>query len=147
MGSLCRIEPLTAALTPAEATERKRRERLFRRYHKAVSRAANKAAEQLAYIRDHRLYRDRWGTFEAYCTEHLGINRATGYRYLEHASTWKVLTAAAGRPTSPMPTAERQTRPLRGLPDATRREAWSEAVELAGGRAPTGNQGPGATTS
>lgn len=122
--------PAGDRLTDAERGELARREA-------AVKAGFTAAAENLAYIRDHRLYREGFATFEAYLSARWNIGRAQGYRLVEHATTLRALAAPCGPPL-PLPTAERQTRPLKKLPLPVRREAYAAAVEMAGGKTPSG---------
>lgn len=43
----------------------------------------------LAEVRDARLYRERWGTFERYLTERWGLSRRRGYQLIEAAEAVK----------------------------------------------------------
>lgn len=86
----------------------------------------------LMQIRDSRLYRAEFGTFEAYCKGRWKMG-------IRHAQR---LMASAGvientRPTGRIPTTERQTRPLSKLPPKQQAEAWQEAVETAPNNKPT----------
>lgn len=77
----------------------------------------------LLRIRDDRLYRDEYGTFEDYCRERWGMTR----RYANHT------IAAAGVISNlgtivPKPETESQARPLAALPPEQQREAWIVAV-------------------
>jgi hypothetical protein len=84
----------------------------------------------LARIRDNRLYRRHHGTFEQYCGEKWGYQRAYAYRL--------ILAAQAVAHLSPMgdipqPTHERQVRPLLGLRPEQMQQAWRKAVEVCNG--------------
>ena len=82
----------------------------------------------LAEIRDSRLYREQYGTFETYCRERWGM--AYGYaRYLiDAASVTDNLHHGEG---CLLPANERQARPLAQLEPEQQREAWQRAVETA----------------
>ena len=81
----------------------------------------------LLEIRDSRLYRQTFGTFEDYCSERWGIARRQAYRLMdaaqvvENVSNW----------TQTVPATESQARPLTGLPVDLQREAWQRAVDTA----------------
>jgi len=85
----------------------------------------------LLQIRDGRLYRDQFDTFEEYCRERWGFNRAHAYRMIEASEVVGVLS-----PMGDTPRNERQARALAPLRDQPEKmaEAWSEAVETSGGK-------------
>ncbi len=87
----------------------------------------------LLEIRDSRLYRAEFGTFEEYCRERWGMSKTHANRYVEAAGVAVNLT--------PMgviqPERERQLRPLAPLEPEQQREAWATAVREAGGAQPT----------
>ena len=60
----------------------------------------------LAEIRDSRLYRAQYSTFEQYCKERWGWSRSYSYRQIEAAQAVQVL------PMGNIPTNERGARPL-----------------------------------
>lgn len=82
----------------------------------------------LMAIRDGRLYRAEFGTFEEYCNERWGWGRAHAYRLIdaaqvvENVSNWRQNVA---------PATESQARPLSALEPEEQREAWQRAVETA----------------
>jgi hypothetical protein len=84
-------------------------------------------ANALLEIRDLRLYRKDYATFETYCKGRWGFERAHAYRLMDAAGVVQNL--------SPMgdiqPTNERQVRPLTDLEPEQQREVWKEAVETA----------------
>lgn len=91
----------------------------------------------LATIRDKKLYREEYKTFEKYCEQKWGFKRARAYQLIESAGiAAKVSTSGRQK----QPTSERQTRPLKELPENERSEAWEEAQQEAGGKEPTGKQ-------
>ena len=61
----------------------------------------------LLKIRDARLYRAAYGTFENYCQERWGMKRAHAYRMIEAAKVCENLS-----PMGDIPASERITRPL-----------------------------------
>lgn len=94
----------------------------------------------LAAIKDGKKYRAAgYDTFEAYAQKRWGIARSTAYQMIDASKVVGVLSAMAD---IPVPTAERQARPLvklRGKPEAVV-AAWTDAVEQADGGQPTAVQ-------
>lgn len=88
----------------------------------------------LAEIRDRRLYRAEYVTFEDYCQERWGMSRAHAYRTIAASEVVGVLSPRGDKPTS-----EKQVRPLTKLPPEDQPKAWEKAVEQANGK-PTAAQ-------
>ncbi len=81
----------------------------------------------LLAIRDRRLYRAEFGTFEDYCRQRWGLVRRQADRLIQAAEMSDNL-----RPMGLiLPITERQARPLTGLPPEQQREAWALAVQTA----------------
>jgi len=81
----------------------------------------------LLEIRDERLYRKDYGTFEDYCRERWNMERANAYRLIESS---KVILNLS--PTGDiLPANERQARPLAQLEPDQQREAWQRVIERA----------------
>lgn len=80
----------------------------------------------LLEIRDSRLYRSTHSTFEDYCRERWGFNRAHAYRMIEAASVAGNLS-----PNGDIPLVESQLRPLTRLAPDEQRIVWQQAVETA----------------
>jgi hypothetical protein len=87
----------------------------------------------LMEIRDKRLYRQQYGTFEDYCRERWGMVRQNANRLIAAAETVSNLEPMG----SILPTSERQVRPLTQLEPKLQAEAWQAAVERGNGK-PTG---------
>jgi hypothetical protein len=122
------------SLLPAERAKMTRLEAQMRTDKVAVERfIAN-----LVTIRDEKLYKADYKTFEAYCQERWGISRQHAHRHIEFFKTVQAIEGpdfvTIGDKTGPAPLNESVARPLSGLPDETRREAWSAAVEDSGGK-------------
>lgn len=86
--------------------------------------------EALAQVRDSRLYRAEYGTFEDYCRERWGLSRKRSYDLMAASSTVKALSPNGD---NPIPENEGQARalaPLRDDPDAMR-DAAIRAAALA----------------
>lgn len=81
----------------------------------------------LLEIRDSKLYRKEWGTFEEYCRGKWGWERRHAYRLMdaaqavENVSNW----------TQILPTNEAQARPLTQLEPDEQREAWQMVIDRA----------------
>lgn len=82
----------------------------------------------LMEIRDGRLYREAFGTFEDYCRERWGFTQQSATRYIRASQTVQNLQS---EPMGSLPTSERQARPLTRLEPEQQREAWQRAVETA----------------
>lgn len=95
----------------------------------------------LAEIRDSKLYREEYPTFDAYCRDRWQMGRHRAYQLIRGADTAKnvltiVNTEMAGdadvdncQHDTPAPTSEAQMRPLAKLDPEDQREAWTQAVE------------------
>ncbi len=88
----------------------------------------------LLEIRDQRLYRERWASFEDYCRERWGMSRPRAYQIIDAAK----VVAALSTNVDTLPGNEAQVRPLTALPPEQQREAWTLAVETAPGGKVTG---------
>jgi hypothetical protein len=80
----------------------------------------------LLAIRDQRLYRAEYGTFEEYCRERWNIHRSRAYQLMDAAQIAENLSTSVDKPLT-----EREIRPLRVLNQEQQREAWQRAVETA----------------
>lgn len=81
----------------------------------------------LMEIRDARLYRADYGTFEEYCRERWGWTRRHTNRLIASAEVVDNLG-----PIGPiLPSTESQARPLAALPPDLQRDVWSEALDTA----------------
>jgi len=80
----------------------------------------------LLTIRDERLYREQWGTFEAYCWDRWGLKRFRAYELMEAAT---VVANVGNFLHLPAPERESHAAPLAPLEPDQQREAWAMAVE------------------
>lgn len=84
----------------------------------------------LLAIRDNRLYRDSFDTFEDYCRERWGMRRDYAYRLMDAAGV------VGNLKMSPigdiLPATESQARPLSLLSPAEQVDAWQAVIEAAG---------------
>jgi ParB family chromosome partitioning protein len=83
----------------------------------------------LLTIRDQRLYRQGYETFEDYCRVKWNMARNYANKLISASET----VANLGTIVPILPTSEAQTRPLTALPPEQQRVAWQEAVETAPG--------------
>lgn len=80
--------------------------------------------EALLEIRDNRLYRESYSTFEVYCKERWGFTRRRASQLIVAAEV--VANVNHG---SQIPTTERQARPLAQLGPELQREVWQRVTE------------------
>jgi hypothetical protein len=83
----------------------------------------------LARIRDQKLYRAEYDTFEAYCRCEWQYAKSHAYRLIAAAEVLMILSPNGD---IPVPTHEAQVRPLLGLPPEHAQLAWKKALEKAG---------------
>lgn len=83
--------------------------------------------DALLAIRDARLYKGEYDTFEEYCQQRWGMERRYAYRLMDAAK----VVGNVSHGTQIAPTTERQARPLSQLPPEQQREAWQLAVDTA----------------
>jgi hypothetical protein len=90
----------------------------------------------LCDIRDGKLYREKFKTFEDYCREKWDIDRTYAYRLIGASEASENLLPIGNI----LPTNEAQARPLTSLPPEQQREAWKEAVASSPTGKPTAAQ-------
>lgn len=83
----------------------------------------------LLAIRDQRLYRAEYGTFEDYCRERWGFSGRRGRLLMDAAQAVNEIKSGTIDPI--LPTHESQVRPLTRLAPEQQRDAWQRAVETA----------------
>ena len=93
-------------LTPSELKDRKRLER-------KLEKAFSEEGTALEELRDRRLYRDTYYTFEKYCQERFGHSRQKSNFLIAGADVYRHLTTNR---CQILPSAEYQMRPLTNLP-------------------------------
>ncbi len=92
----------------------------------------------LLQIRDEKLYRSEFRTFEAYCREKLGIERAHAYRLMDAAEVVEnVKMSPIGDKIEP-PKTESQTRPLASVPADICGKDIRKAIDTGMCRSPAG---------
>jgi hypothetical protein len=84
----------------------------------------------LATIRDNRLYRAEYGSFEQYVEDRWQLSRAHAYRMIVAADA----VSPIGDTDLPMPTNEGQARELARTPASDRADVWRETVERTNGK-------------
>jgi phage N-6-adenine-methyltransferase len=101
----------------------------FFRHEKIIEQGFNTFMEvgtSLLEIRDSRLYRGSYGTFEDYCRTRWGMSKTHANRMIEAAKVAENLT-----PIGVIPATESQARPLVSLPPQQQQEEWTEATQKA----------------
>lgn len=84
--------------------------------------------QALLTIREKRLYRLEFGTFEDYCRDRWGMDKRHANRLIQASETISNLG-----PMGPvLPQSERQTRPLTSLEPEIQKEVWTEVVKTHG---------------
>ena len=81
----------------------------------------------LMEIRDSKLYRKDYNTFEFYCHDKWGMNASRARQLISATETINNLESVTT--VTLLPENERQIRPLMGLEPEQQREAWQQAVE------------------
>lgn len=83
----------------------------------------------LIVVRDSRLYRQDYGTFEDYCQQRWGMQRKYAYKLIAAAEVVQNLSPIGDI----LPATESQARPLTPLAPNEQREVWAKAVATAQG--------------
>jgi hypothetical protein len=79
----------------------------------------------LMIIRDKRLYRKEYGTFENYCKDKWGVSRIHAHRLVESAEVISNLLPVGNI----LPDSERQARPLTKIEPELQPIIWNEVVQ------------------
>ncbi len=79
----------------------------------------------LLEIRDNRLYRQEYHTFEDYCKERWGMSRPRAYQLIDAANVMSNLSTIVDK----TPSVESQVRPLTSLDPQEQVEAWKRVIE------------------
>ncbi|MCC5670043.1 hypothetical protein LC653_41195 [Nostoc sp. CHAB 5784] len=145
------VNPATATITVSavevpELTEEEQRDRLH--LERKVERAFFEAGKALMELRDRRLYRSSHRTFEDYCRDRFGHSRQKSNYLIAASDVYENLTTICCQNLPPenlttngsqiLPTSVGQVRPITKLEPQEQWEVWQQAVELAGGKVPTG---------
>lgn len=100
-----------------------------------VERAFYEAGKALQELRDLRLYRSTHKTFKEYCRERFGFTRFSAYNKIAAASVFENLLTIGQQI---LPANERQVRDLTNLEPDEQQQVWQKAINLAGGKVPSG---------
>lgn len=92
----------------------------------------------LVSIRNQKLYRETYKTFEEYCQDRWQISRPRAYQLMGAAEVRDNLSTNVD--IDILPQNEAQTRALKKAPPEKQPELWQKAVEQNDGRAPSGRQ-------
>jgi len=117
---------MAEALTEVEADE-------LAQHEKTISRGLHtflEVGEALQQIRDKRLYRTEFQTFDGYCKLKWGMGRQYAYRLIGGAEVAGNLVSSIG--DTALPTKEAHTRELSKLAPEAQPVAWLKAVQAAG---------------
>lgn len=116
-------------LTPLESSRLSALEEVLHRNLDAFY----EAGAALAEIREKRLYREMYDTFEAYCDLRWNMTRQRAYQLMSTTQ----LRQALSTQVDILPVNERQVRALAQAPPAQRDDAWARAVAGANGGQPS----------
>ena len=97
----------------------------------------------LAELRDNRLYRDDYPSFDEFVESEFGIKRARAYQLIKAAGVQERLSTTVDTSKNGetvLPVNERQARELAKLPEEKQAKAWEKAVKAADGEQPTAEQ-------
>jgi len=125
---------MTLTLKPLTTNERKKFEELETEIKNGLINIANNQfaiGSALIEIRDSRLYRQSFPTFEDYCRKRLGMSKTHANRHIGFIKVARTLTDTI------QPQKESQIRALNKLPEDRRSDAWSTAVSASKGAVPT----------
>lgn len=86
--------------------------------------------DALTGVRDERLYRAEYGTFEEYCRERWGFSDSRARQLVGAAQTVTMVTDQG----LPAPVSERQARELSRIPENQRADVWRETHERTDGK-------------
>jgi hypothetical protein len=116
------ISPISQQMTPVEKTNLAELETTIQKNLAAFY----EVGFALMQIRDNRLYRESYTTFEAYCKERWGFERNYANKLIRASEVTENLGTVV-----PIPTSERVLRPLTRLPPDQQRQAYQKAIETA----------------
>jgi hypothetical protein len=86
----------------------------------------------LIRVRDGKLYKDEYASFEIYCQTKLGFSRPYAYNLIGSAEVSSQLSSIGDKEIKPVN--EAQCRELISVPKEKRKEAWKKAVVEADGK-------------
>jgi hypothetical protein len=89
--------------------------------------ALERAGRKLLHIRDQRLYREEFPTFEEFCRSILGTSRIQAHRLIVG---WELVSDLAAQGVAVLPDSERVARELSRYPKSDRKMIWLRALQL-----------------
>jgi hypothetical protein len=117
---------VTEILPAAEAAQLAQHETAIERGIKAFY----EVGSALTDIRDRKLYRAEYGTFEEYAAKRWGMSRSHAYRMIEAAG----VVSPIGDTGLPLPSNEGQARELSRVPETERAAVWAATIERTDGK-------------
>lgn len=123
---------MTTITTPAAAALTSAEQNRLHEFESTIERGLQTFYEvgyALAEIREQRLYRATYDTFEDYCRERWQMRRDYANKLISASEVMGNLNTIVSKPAN-----EAQTRPLAKLPPEEQAPAWEEAVERSGGK-------------
>ncbi len=99
-----------------------------------VERAFYEAGAALRELRDRRLYRTNYGTFEQYCRDRFGMAQSAAYYLIAAALVMDNLISKCPQIVEVFPTRESQCRELAKLDMEEQPAAWIESLNRTGGK-------------
>jgi hypothetical protein len=89
--------------------------------------ALERAGRKLLLIRDQRLYREEFPTFDEFCRSILGTSRIQAHRLIVG---WELVADLAAQGVVVLPDSERVARELSRYPKSDRKMIWQRALQL-----------------
>jgi len=145
------VQEAEAATVVPEVVEELTEEELVDRQHLElkVERAFVEAGKALRELRDRRLYRDIYRTFEVYCRVRFGFTYRYGNQLIAGSLVIENLETVKNRSQNQseqmgtirsqiLPTKLEQVKPLTSIEPEEQWKIWQQAVETAGGKVPSG---------
>jgi hypothetical protein len=93
-----------------------------------------RVGKKLLKIRQEHLYREEFGTFDAFCRSIFGCTRSTADRWIVG---YQVVQDLAAQEVAVLPDNERVARALAEYPKPDRKLIWERALQIAGRKKPT----------
>jgi hypothetical protein len=125
MPAVIEAAPLTSPLSAEEAD-------VLAHHEAVIARGLKSFVEvglALMEIKERKLYRGAYTTFEQYLDQRWHVGTSHGYRLIEAAEVMRSLSPIGDK--LPLPTNEAQARELAAVPKEARQEVWETAVQTA----------------
>lgn len=116
-------KPPAQSLTASERTQLESCENTIKNHFESFA----EAGKALRTIRDSRLYREHFLTFEDYCRSKWEMSKTQANRLIASFRVTEVVGSVSG----PAPTSESQIRPLTMLKEATQKKVWQQVTAQA----------------